>query len=74
MTALLVVASDPASTPSLPPVVWRKIAAFLAAGTTGQIVLDVKEGRILAYKLTESGRVPAGEIDSHAFWPHDSER
>lgn len=48
--------------PGLPVMVLTKIAAFLAAGTTGQIVLDVKEGRVLAYKLTESGRV-AGEID-----------
>lgn len=43
----------------LPAIVTRKVADFLAAGTTGQIILDVKDGRILAYKLTEAGRVPA---------------
>lgn len=46
----------------LPSVVLAKIAQFLSAGTTGQIVLDVKEGRVLAYKLTEAGRVHS-EID-----------
>jgi len=56
----------------VPPVVWQKIAAFLSAGTTGQIILDVKEGRILAYKLTEAGRVPAGEVDSNGCVLHDS--
>lgn len=58
----------------LPPIVARKIVAFLAAGHTGQIVLDVKEGRVLAYKLTESGRVPAAELDSNAFVAQDLER
>ena len=58
----------------LPALVQQKIAAFLAAGHTGQIVLDVKEGRVLAYKLTESGRVPAGELDSNGFLPQDSEQ
>jgi hypothetical protein len=56
--------------PGLPVVVLSKIATFLAAGTTGQIVLDVKEGRILAYKLTESGRV-GNEIDSNGQNGHD---
>lgn len=56
--------------PGLPTVVLSKIATFLAAGTTGQIVLDVKEGRILAYKLTESGRV-GSEIDSTGQNGHD---
>lgn len=62
MSAVIVSVADrrPAT---LPDVVARKVAAFLAAGTTGQIVLDVKEGRVLAYKLTEAGRVPASDLD-----------
>ena len=53
----------------LPPVVVRKVAAFLAAGKTGTVELNVKEGRILAYKLTESGRV----LDHGERAGHDSE-
>lgn len=57
----------------LPAVVTHKIAAFLQAGTTGQIVLDVKEGRVLAFKLTEAGRVPACELDIPSRNGHDSD-
>lgn len=59
------IAADP-----LPPVVLVKITAFLAAGTTGQIILDVKEGRVLAYKLTEAGRVPV-DVDKSELPSHD---
>lgn len=61
----------PAAVP-LPLVVRQKIDAFLEAGHTGQIVLDVKEGRVLAYKLTESGRVSATELDNTPRLHHDS--
>lgn len=40
----------------LPSPLWASIEAFLQAGKTGQIVLDVKDGHVLAYKLTEQGR------------------
>ena len=63
MSAVLIVASDPPAV--LPSVVRQKITEFLAAGHTGQIVLDVKEGRILAYKLTEAGRVAGDRLDDH---------
>lgn len=40
----------------LPPRTWARIKAFLDAGHTGQIVLEVKDGRVLAYRVTECGR------------------
>lgn len=56
----------------LPAMVTQKIAAFLQAGTTGQIVLDCKDGKVLAFKLTESGRVPAEQVDSNGYHSQDS--
>lgn len=41
----------------LPAPLWNKIKMFLDAHSTGQIVLDVKEGRVLAYKIIQCGRV-----------------
>lgn len=41
----------------MPAALWEKVSAFLTAKKTGQLVLDIKDGRILAYKLTEAGRV-----------------
>jgi len=41
----------------IPPEVWQRIVEFLRAGRTGSIVLDVHEGRVQAWKLTEAGRV-----------------
>lgn len=61
MSAALVVATADRS--EIPPDVRRKIALFLAAGLTGQIVLDIKEGRILGYRMTECGRVPRSPLD-----------
>lgn len=42
----------------IPVEVLDKIREFLAAGKTGSVTLDIKEGRILAWKVTEHGRVP----------------
>ena len=71
MSAAIVTLTDRRHT-TLPDVVARKVAEFLAAGTTGQIVLDVKEGRVLAYKLTEAGRVPAADLDITRYATQDS--
>lgn len=46
----------------LPASLWAKIAAFLQDGRTGQIVLDVKDGQVLAYKLTEAGRCDGSPV------------
>lgn len=46
----------------LPASLWTKIAAFLQDGRTGQIVLDVKDGQVLAYKLTEAGRCDSAPV------------
>ena len=47
----------------IPAPLWEKIRDFLATRPTGQIVLDVRDGQVLAYKLTECGRVEPGAID-----------
>jgi hypothetical protein len=70
MSATVTTIRPPAVVP-LPTVVREKIADFLEAGNTGQIVLDIKEGRVLAYKLTESGRVSATELDNTPRLHHD---
>lgn len=41
----------------LPPEVTALLARFAAASKTGQLQLDIKDGKIVAWKLTESGRV-----------------
>lgn len=51
----------------IPPDLWERIKAFCASGKTGQIVLDAKEGRILAWKITESGRVADTLLDTKAL-------
>lgn len=48
----------------MPPEVRRRIALFLAAGLTGQIILDIKQGSVLGYRLTECGRVGARQTDT----------
>ena len=40
-----------------PPGLFELIRAFLSAGKTGRIELDVRNGRILSYRLTEAGTV-----------------
>lgn len=46
----------------LPPQTWGKVKAFLEARRTGQIVLEVKDGRVLKYRLTECGSEPEPPI------------
>lgn len=41
----------------VPDDLWEKISAFLEARKTGSIHLDVKDGQVLGYQLTEAGRV-----------------
>lgn len=57
------------TTPGVPPEIAAKLREFLAAGKTGNVVLDIKEGRILSWKVTEYGRLgdrPARPIDKIA--------
>jgi hypothetical protein len=42
----------------IPEAAWERIRAFVLARKTGQVTLDVKEGHVLSWKLTEYGRVP----------------
>lgn len=57
-------AADQKAMPRFPPIVAAKIMRFLDAGLTGTLELHVKEGRVLAYKLVETGRVSALDLDS----------
>lgn len=41
----------------LPEEIDARLAEFLKAGRTGNVLLDIKDGRIVAWKVTESGRV-----------------
>lgn len=45
------------ATAELPPQVARKLAEFCAEQKTGTLQLDIINGKIEAWKLTESGRV-----------------
>ena len=41
----------------IPPQLWTRIREFVAARRTGNIRLDVKEGSVLAWQITETGRI-----------------
>jgi len=41
----------------LPEQVQEKLVVFLREGKTGNVTLDIKDGRILAWKITEAGRI-----------------
>ncbi len=49
--------SDP-----IPAEVWERIKVFCAQKKTGQIILDAKEGNILAWRITEAGRVDKDSV------------
>lgn len=49
--------------PTLPDKLAAKLRAFLEARKTGSITLDVKNGHILAWKITEAGRLDKAEVD-----------
>ena len=48
--------------PPIPNEVWQLIREFLAEGKTGSVTLDVKDGCVLAYKITEAGRVQEAPV------------
>jgi len=49
---------------TIPSDVWEKIKDFCTQKKTGQVVLDVKDGNVLGWKITEAGRVSNG-VDTH---------
>ena len=57
-------------TDALPPPLWEALRAFLRAGKTGQIVLDVTDGVIRSYKLVECGVVAVGAVGPERQCPH----
>jgi len=54
---------------AVPKEVWARMTAFLEAGKTGSIVLDIKEGQVLAWKVIESGRVHNYKFDKDQLYP-----
>ena len=44
----------------LPPPIPERLLAFLDAGRTGNLTLDITEGVIVAFKITESGKIKRG--------------
>lgn len=49
--------SSPEPRKPLPPELWDRLQAFLAEQRTGKITLNVKDGKVQAWELTEVGRV-----------------
>ena len=43
-----------------------KVQNFLASGKTGNITLNVKEGRILSWQFAEFGRASDSRLDNDA--------
>lgn len=41
----------------LPAPIARRLAEFAAARKTGTLQLDLKDGRVVSWRITESGRV-----------------
>ncbi len=42
---------------ALPAEIRQRLAALLGTGGTGNLAIDIKDGRIISLKLTESGRI-----------------
>jgi ribosomal protein S18 len=49
----------------VPPELLDKIREFLSSDKTGNVTMDIKEGRILSWKITEHGRVQARNLTHH---------
>mgnify|MGYP003144232001 CR=1 FL=1 len=53
------------TTIAVPSELLDKIREFLYADKTGNVTMDIKEGRILSWKITEHGRVQARNLTHH---------
>jgi len=51
--------------PGITEELQRKVQAFLTAGKTGNITLNIKDGRVLSWQFAEFGRVPDREVDKN---------
>lgn len=47
------------ATSELPSPVARRLSEFCEGAKTGTLQLDIKDGRVIGWRLTESGRVDA---------------
>ena len=59
-------------TPGVPIELAEKLREFLSAGKTGNITLNVKDGRIVGWQLTEFGHPSKGHIDNSRELPDNS--
>lgn len=48
---------------AIPPELLEKIQRFLLADKTGNVTFDIKEGRIMSWKITEHGRLCTPQVD-----------
>ncbi|HXH81709.1 MAG TPA: hypothetical protein VNN07_02140 [Candidatus Tectomicrobia bacterium] len=49
-----------ASALPVPPAIWARLIAFLEAGTTGQVTLNVGQGRVTSAEFREHVRGEPG--------------
>jgi len=54
------------TTIAIPVELTQKIREFLLANKTGNVILDVKEGRIMSWKITEYGRLCGPVLDKYS--------
>lgn len=45
--------------PFLPPQIWDALREFMAEGKSGQVIFEVREGAVVACRVTQSIRVPS---------------
>lgn len=48
----------------LPSQITERVVAFLRAGGTGKLQLDISQGRIVGWQLTEGGRIGERQIEA----------
>lgn len=49
----------------IPLDVWKKFQAYCEQGKTGSLHLDIKEGKVVAWNLAETGRVRGDAVYLH---------
>ena len=52
------------TTIGMPRNLMDRIQEFLQAGHSGNVQLDIKDGRILSWKVTEYGKVHTSQVDN----------
>ena len=42
---------------AIPAEFWRRLEAYLQAGNHGNVTLNIKDGKVISWQLTEIGRI-----------------